>query len=317
MDYIPLERPLAELEIKIAELKRLAIMQAIDLDRDIAELENRAVELREQLFSKLTPHEVAQLSRHPKRPTTQDIISRICSRFVELHGDRNFLDDRAIVAGLGTIEGHSCAIIGHQKGRGTKDNIKRNFGMPRPEGYRKALRIMSMAERFSLPIVTFVDTPGAYPGIDAEERGQSEAIAKNIMVMSRLKVPVISLVVGEGGSGGALAIAVANRIHMLQYSIYSVISPEGCASILMNDASRAAEAAEALKLTAPYALGLKVIDTVIKEPPGGAHRDYDAVAESIKSRILLDFEELKAMSPDELRSHRSARFQSMGAYLEN
>lgn len=312
MDYIPLEKPIADLEVKIEELRRLAISQAIDLDGEIRDLESKAKELRETIFKSLTPHETAQLSRHPRRPTTLDILSVVCDSFIELHGDRNFLDDQAIVAGVAKINGMSVAVIGHQKGRNTKENIQRNFGMPRPEGYRKALRIMSMAERFGLPILTMVDTPGAYPGVGAEERGQSEAIAKNIMVMSRLRVPITTFVIGEGGSGGALAIAVANKVHMLEHSIYSVISPEGCASILMKDSARAPEAAEALKLTAKYALEFGVIDSIIPEPPGGAHRDLAAVAAAIKAQILADFAEMKQWDRDQVVKYRHEKFLRMG-----
>jgi acetyl-CoA carboxylase carboxyl transferase subunit alpha len=264
------------------------------------------------MFARLSAYETTQLSRHPRRPSTLELIATLCSDFVELHGDRNFLDDKAIVAGIAKFDGRSVAVIGHQKGRGTKDNIYRNFGMPRPEGYRKALRVMSMAERFNLPILTFIDTPGAYPGIGAEERGQSEAIAKNIMVMSRLKVPIITVVVGEGGSGGALAIGVANRVHMLQYAIYSVISPEGCASILMKDASRAPEAAEALKLTARHALELGVIDSIIDEPEGGAHRSVELTAQSIRQCWQQDLAELCKMSREELRDQRMEKFMALG-----
>lgn len=313
MDYIPLEKPIAELEMKIEELKKLAISQAINLDSEILELETKSKKLRDELFGNLSPHEVCQISRHPRRPTSLDIINRICDSFIELHGDRNFLDDQAIVSGVAKINGRSVAIMGHQKGRTTKENIIRNFGMPRPEGYRKALRIMSMAERFGIPIVTLVDTPGAYPGVGAEERGQSEAIAKNIMVMSRLRVPVVTVVLGEGGSGGALAIAVANRVHMMEYSTYSVISPEGCASILMKDASRAPEAAKALKLTADNALRLKVIDSVIPEPKGGAHRDIEQTAQRIKEQVVKDLQELCALSKEDIRSQRQERYLSMGA----
>lgn len=245
-----------------------------------------------------------------------ELMQLICSDFIELHGDRNFLEDKAIVAGLGRLGDQSCVMIGHQKGRGTKDNIERNFGMPRPEGYRKALRLMSLAERFSLPIVTFIDTPGAYPGVGAEERGQSEAIGKNIMVMSRLKVPILSFVVGEGGSGGALALGVANRVHMLQYATYSVISPEGCASILMKDSSKAAQAADALKLTAAFAKELGVIDSIIREPIGGAHRAPDLVAQEIKEQILRDWEELKNFPGEVLRQQRIEKFLAMGTVSE-
>lgn len=312
MDYIPLEKPIFDLEVKIDELRRLAVMQSINLDKEISELEGKARLLREQLFTQLTSHEVAQLSRHPKRPTTLDIIHAIADDFQELHGDRNFFDDPAMISGLATIGGRSCAVIGHQKGKGTKDNIYRNFGMPRPEGYRKALRIMNMAERFKLPIVTFVDTPGAYPGVGAEERGQSEAIAKNILVMSRLETPIVTFVIGEGGSGGALAVAVANRIHMLEFSIYSVISPEGCASILMKDASKAPEAADALKLTAKTALSLDIIDSIIKEPEGGAHRAPGELYATIKKQLLADIKELDKLSPSELKHERQQKFIKMG-----
>ena len=313
MDYIPLEKPIADLEHKIDELRRLAAVQAVNLDDEIGELEIKAQKLRKEMFSRLSAYETTQLSRHPRRPSTIELIGCLCSDFVELHGDRNFLDDKAIVSGIAKFEGRSIIVIGHQKGRGTKDNIYRNFGMPRPEGYRKALRIMNMAERFGLPIVTFIDTPGAYPGIGAEERGQSEAIAKNIMVMSRLKVPIVTFVVGEGGSGGALALGVANRVHMLQHSIYSVISPEGCASILFKDSSNAAQAAEALKLTARHALEFGIIDSIIDEPEGGAHRSVDQTALRIKARLIADLEELERLEPTELRDHRIEKYMRLGS----
>jgi acetyl-CoA carboxylase carboxyl transferase subunit alpha len=314
MEYIPLEKPIADLELKIDELRRSAAVQAVNLDDEIAELEARAQKLRREMFARLTAYETTQLSRHPRRPNALELIAALFSDFVELHGDRNFLDDKAIVAGLASFEGRSVVVIGHQKGRGTKENIYRNFGMPRPEGYRKALRVMSMAERFGLPIVTFIDTPGAYPGVGAEERGQSEAIAKNILVMSRLAVPIVAIVVGEGGSGGALALGVANRVHMLQYAVYSVISPEGCASILMKDASNAPQAAEALRLTARNALELGVIDSVLAEPEGGAHRSVDLTAAVLRKQLITDLEALSAMSPTELRDQRMNKFMSMGAF---
>ncbi len=312
MDYIPLEKPLADLELKIDELRRLAASQSINLDQEIQELEERSSNLRREMFSRLTPYEKVQLSRHPRRPNSLELINAMCSTFVELHGDRNFFDDKAIVGGLAVMDGKHMVIIGHQKGRGTKDNIFRNFGMPKPEGYRKALRLMSLAERFNLPIVTLIDTPGAYPGVGAEERGQSEAIAKNIMVMSRLKIPIVTVVVGEGGSGGALALAVANRVHMLDHSTYSVISPEGCASILMKDASKAGDAAQALKLTAQYALKLGVIDTIIKEPEGGAHRSLDLTAQAMRQQIIADLTELCTWDGNKLRDHRMEKFLAMG-----
>lgn len=312
MEYIPLEKPIADLEHKIDELRRLASVQAVNLDDEIGDLEAKAQRLRHEMFTRLTAYETTQLSRHPRRPNTLELIAALCSDFVELHGDRNFLDDKAIVSGIAKFEGRSVIVIGHQKGRGTKDNILRNFGMPRPEGYRKALRIMNMAERFGLPIVTFIDTPGAYPGVGAEERGQSEAIAKNIMVMSRLRVPIVTFVVGEGGSGGALALGVANRVHMLKHSIYSVISPEGCASILFKDAGQAPQAAEALRITASHALELGVIDSVIEEPEGGAHRSVELTAYNIRQRLKTDLDELCHSDPDELREQRLEKFMSLG-----
>jgi len=313
MEYIPLEQPIAELETKIEEMRRLSAAQSMNLDSEIRELEVRLGKLREEMFASLTAYQKVQISRHPRRPTTLELINAMCEDFVELHGDRNFLDDKSVVGGLAKLNGMPILVIGHQKGKGTKDNIYRNFGMPKPEGYRKALRMMSMAERFGIPILTFIDTPGAYPGVGAEERGQSEAIAKNIMVMSRLKVPIVTVVVGEGGSGGALALAVANRVHMLEHSVYSVISPEGCASILFKDAGKAADAADCLKLTAQYAFELGVIDSVIPEPPGGAHRGIEATAAIIKQRVCDDFVEFCKMNPDDLREHRMQKFLHMGA----
>lgn len=315
MDYVPFEKPIAELENQIDLLRRTASTQAINLDSEVDDLENRAFALRKTMFDHITPYETTQISRHPRRPTTLDLIGHMCSEFIELHGDRNFFDDKAIVGGLAKMDGHSIVIIGHQKGRGTKSNIERNFGMPKPEGYRKALRLMSLAERFNLPIVTLVDTPGAYPGVGAEERGQSEAIGKNIMVMSRLKVPIITVVVGEGGSGGALALAVANRVHMLKYATYSVISPEGCASILMKDAGQAPTAANALKLTAGPALQFGIIDSIIDEPLGGAHRGPRITANSIKECILKDIEELSKFTKVEIKEHRMDKFLAMGVVV--
>lgn len=312
MDYIPLEQPVVDLEARIDELRRLASSQSMNLDSEILDLESKATQLRREIFSKLTAYQTTQLARHPRRPNTLELIAAMCSDFIELHGDRNFLDDPAIVGGLARIDGQSVIITGHQKGRGTKDNIYRNFGMPRPEGYRKALRLMSMAERFKLPIVTFIDTPGAYPGIDAEERGQSESIAKNILVMSRMRVPIVSVVVGEGGSGGALALGVANRVHMLRHSVYSVISPEGCASILMKSAAAASQAAEALRITSEDALRLGVIDSIIDEPEGGAHRSVEMTAALIKDRVMRDLAELKKLSSEQLRDSRIDKFMKMG-----
>ncbi len=316
MEYIPLEKPIADLEAKIDELRREAGRSAVDLSREICELEAQAKVLRREMFARLTPYETTQLSRHPRRPNSLELIEGLTTDFIELHGDRNFLDDKAIVGGSAKFEGMPVVIMGHQKGRGTKDNIFRNFGMPRPEGYRKALRLMSMAERFKLPIITFIDTPGAYPGVDAEERGQSEAIAKNILVMSRLKVPIISVVVGEGGSGGALALGVANRVHMLQYATYSVISPEGCASILMKSAANSPEAADALKLTAQHALSLGIVDSIIAEPEGGAHRDQLMICDEIKKTLVKDLALLKDKAPEALRYERQEKFLSLKFFTE-
>jgi acetyl-CoA carboxylase carboxyl transferase subunit alpha len=312
IEVIPLERPLVDLETRIEDLRRLSSMQKTPLHREIADLEQKAKTLRAKIFSNLSPYETTQVARHPRRPNSLELIERIATGFIELHGDRNFLDDKSVVGGIAQIDGIPVVIVGHQKGRGTKDNIFRNFGMPRPEGYRKALRLMSMAERFRMPIVTFVDTPGAYPGVDAEERGQSEAIAKNILVMTRLKVPIVTVIVGEGGSGGALALAVANRVHMLEHGVYSVISPEGCASILMKDAQNAPKAATMLKITAKDALGLGVVDSVIKEPEGGAHRHLDDVAMSMRQIISSDLNELRNMGPEAIREHRLSKFLNMG-----
>lgn len=316
MEVIPFEKPIADLEARIDELKRIASSQLTNMDTDIADLETRAQALRRQMFSRLTAYESTQISRHPRRPNTLELIAHMMTGFIELHGDRNFLDDKSVVGGLARLDDYPVVVIGHQKGRGTKDNIFRNFGMPRPEGYRKALRLMSMAERFGLPIVTFVDTPGAFPGVDAEERGQSEAIAKNIMVMTRLRVPIVTVVVGEGGSGGALAIAVANRVFMMEHGVYSVISPEGCASILMKDSAQAARAAEMLKITASSALKMGIIDGIIQEPEGGAHRDLALSADRIKSYILKSLAELVKKSPEQLRDERFEKYIKMGAVQE-
>jgi acetyl-CoA carboxylase carboxyl transferase subunit alpha len=316
MEVIPFEKPLVDLENRIDELRRIASSQLKNVDGELAELEQKARTVREQIFSNLSPYESTQIARHPRRPNSLELINAMTTGFIELHGDRNFLDDKSIVGGLARMDDIAVMMIGHQKGRGTKDNIFRNFGMPRPEGYRKALRMMSMAERFGLPIVTLIDTPGAYPGIDAEERGQSEAIAKNIMVMTRLRVPVVSVVTGEGGSGGALAIAVANRVYMLEHGVYSVISPEGCASILMKSAAEAPRAAEMLKITAKNAMAMGVIDSIIKEPDGGAHRDLALTASRIKSQVVTALRDLQKQSPEALRDERFNKYLHMGAVLE-
>ncbi len=314
MEYIPLEKPIAVLEGQIEDLQRMAAAQSLDFSEEIKVLEEEAKRLRVHLFANLSPYERVQLSRHPNRPHTLEIIDLMLDSFIELHGDRNFDDDRSIICGVGYFKKQSVVVIGHQKGRGIKDNIERNFGMPRPEGYRKALRIMSMAERLGLPIITLIDTPGAYPGVGAEERGQAEAIGKNIMVMSRLRVPIFCIVVGEGGSGGALALGVANRIHMLQYSTYCVISAEGCASILMKDARKAAQAAEALQMTADAAVRLGIADSVIPEPLGGAHRDLRQTVENISAVLEADFATFLPMSGKELAQHRMEKFLKMGSF---
>lgn len=316
MEVIPFEKPIADLESRIDDLKRLAASQLTNMDGEIADLEQKAHALRTEMFSRLTPYECTQIARHPRRPNTMELIESMMSGFIELHGDRNFLDDKSVIGGLARIDDIPVVVIGHQKGRGTKDNIYRNFGMPRPEGYRKALRLMNLAERFGLPIVTFVDTPGAYPGIDAEERGQSEAIAKNILVMTRLRVPIVTVVVGEGGSGGALAIAVANRVYMLEHSVYSVISPEGCASILMKDAAQAPKAADMLKITAKNALKMGIVDEIIPEPEGGAHRDLSLVSSRIKSIVVKAVRELQKKSGDALKEERFQKYIKMGSVSE-
>jgi acetyl-CoA carboxylase carboxyl transferase subunit alpha len=314
---IPFEKPLVDLERRIDELRRTASSQLINVDVEIAELESKSASIRHKIFSNLTPYESTQIARHPRRPSSLELIAAMTTGFIELHGDRNFFDDKSIVGGIARMDNLPIMVIGHQKGRGTKDNIFRNFGMPRPEGYRKALRLMSLAERFKLPILTLVDTPGAYPGIDAEERGQSEAIAKNIMVMTRLKVPIVSVISGEGGSGGALAIAVANRVYMLQYGVYSVISPEGCASILMKDAAGAPRAAEMLKITAKNALEFGIIDGIIAEASGGAHRDLALTAARIKAQVMSAFRELGTKTSIQIRDERFEKYLHMGSVLEH
>jgi acetyl-CoA carboxylase carboxyl transferase subunit alpha len=286
-NFLDFEQPIADLEAKIAELGRASTGQSVNIDAEVEVLREKLRTRTAEIFTALTPWQISQLARHPQRPYTLDYLGLICDEFHELAGDRAYADDAAIVGGLARIGGRSCVVIGQQKGRDTKSKIKRNFGMPRPEGYRKALRLMKMAERFRLPLFTFIDTPGAYPGIGAEERGQSEAIARNLLEMAELKIPVICTVIGEGGSGGALAIGVGDRTLMLQYSTYSVISPEGCASILWKSADKARDAAEALGLTAPRLLEHKLIDRIVPEPLGGAHRDPATMAASLK-QVLLD-----------------------------
>ena len=305
------ERPILELENKIAELKQIG---GPSLDLEIRRLERKARQLQREVFSELSAWQKVLLSRHPLRPFTLDYVSRIIEGFIELHGDRAFRDDEAIVGGLGRFRGRSVLVLGHQKGRGTKENLKRNFGMPRPEGYRKARRLMELAARLALPILTFIDTPGAYPGIDAEERGQAEAIAKNLEVMAGLRVPIISTVIGEGGSGGALALGVADRILMLEYAVYSVISPEGCASILWKDQKKVEHAAAEMKMTAPDLHELGIADRVVREPAGGAHRDPDQAATTVADAIAEELRELER-SPEALLEARYTKYRRMGAFL--
>lgn len=313
-NYLDFEQPIAELEAKIHELRHVGTDHAINIEDEIRRLEVKCQERIETVFSGLTDWQISQLARHPDRPYTLDYISMIFERFEELCGDRGYADDPAIVGGLGELDGRSYVILGHQKGRDTKEKVRRNFGMPRPEGYRKALRLLEMAGRFGLPVVTFIDTPGAYPGVGAEERGQSEAIARNLRFMARLPVPIICNVIGEGGSGGALAIGVGDRTNMLQYSIYSVISPEGCASILWKDAERAETAAEALSLTAPKLKQLGLIDKLIKEPAGGAHRSPGDVARLIKETIVAQVNVLARKPAEELLEDRFERLSALGAF---
>ncbi len=310
------ERPLVELELRIEELRRRDAAGG-DLTREIDELEGKATRLQERIYRGLTPWQTVQLARHPRRPYTQDYIDRLVEDFVELHGDRRFSEDPAIIAGFGRIAGRSCLIAGHQKGRNTAENLRRNFGMPRPEGYRKVQRLVALAERFGRPIVTFIDTAGAYPGLGAEERGQAEAIATSLTTLAALKVPIVACVTGEGGSGGALAMGVADRVLLLQYSMYSVISPEGCATILFRDAGRASEAAESLKLTAPHLLALGIIDEIVPEPAGGAHRHPDLAAEALGETIGRHLDDLAGMTPGDLVTARAARFRGMGVYIND
>ncbi len=313
MEYLDFELPIAELEAKIESLKAVAEQDnKINLDDEIKRLEKKAQELTKKTFANLDAWQTSKMARHPNRPYTLDYIEHIFTEFDELAGDRAFADDKAIVGGIARLDGRPVMVIGHQKGRSTKEKVMRNFGMPAPEGYRKALRLMEMAERFNLPIITFIDTPGAYPGIGAEEHGQAEAIARNLREMSQLKVPVICTVIGEGGSGGALAIGVGDKVNMLQYSTYSVISPEGCASILWKSAEKASTAAEVMGLTAQRLKELKLIDEIVTEPLGGAHRDYAEMAENLKQRILTDLHELDNLDKEALLHRRYQRLMSHG-----
>ncbi len=313
-NYLDFEQPIADLEAKIQELRNASTGPAVNVDAEVHALQDKLRKRTAQIFRDLSSWQVSQLARHPARPYTLDYVRVICDEFQELAGDRAFADDKAIVGGLARIDGRPVVVIGHQKGRDTKEKIRRNFGMPKPEGYRKALRLMKLAERFGLPILTFIDTPGAWPGIDAEERGQSEAIARNLLEMAELKVPIICTVIGEGGSGGALAIGVGDCTLMLEYSTYSVISPEGCASILWKDAGKAKDAAEQLGLTAKRLHGLGLVDKVVREPTGGAHRNPRQMARRLKAVLLNELDALAQIPAAELVQRRSARLHGYGAY---
>jgi acetyl-CoA carboxylase carboxyl transferase subunit alpha len=313
-NYLDFEQPIADLEAKINELKHVGEdNESINLSDEVSRLREKSHSLTRSIFSDLSAWQVSQLARHPQRPYTLDYIKYIIDEFEEIHGDRHFADDQAIVCGIGRLEGQPVAVIGHQKGREVKEKVRRNFGMPRPEGYRKALRVMEMAERFNMPILTFIDTPGAYPGIDAEERGQSEAIAFNLAKMSKLKTPIIATVIGEGGSGGALAIGICDELLMLQYSTYSVISPEGCASILWKSAERASDAAKAMGITSERLHELGLVDQVVAEPLGGAHRDPALMAASLKQQLQASLQKLTGLADQELLEQRYQRILSYGA----
>ncbi|SET45516.1 acetyl-CoA carboxylase carboxyltransferase subunit alpha [Nitrosomonas marina] len=314
--FLDFEQSIAEFESKIEELRFAQEDSALDISAEIERLKTKSEALTKSVYAKLTPWQISQVARHPQRPYTLDYIEHIFSDFEELHGDRNFADDHAIVGGLARFNGHAVMVIGHQKGRDTREKIHRNFGMPKPEGYRKALRLMRLAEKFSIPLITFIDTPGAYPGIDAEERGQSEAIGKNLYVMAELNVPIVCIVIGEGGSGGALAIAVGDMVHMLQYATYSVISPEGCASILWKSADKAPEAAEIMGITAERLKAAHLIDSIVVEPVGGAHRNYPAMMQSVKSVIQDSLRKLQGYSGDALIEKRLERLMMYGSFKE-
>jgi acetyl-CoA carboxylase carboxyl transferase subunit alpha len=316
LNFLEFEQPIAELEAKIEELRYVGDDAEINIGEEIGRLQAKSKSLTESIFSSLNAWQISQLARHPQRPYTLDYIEHLFSDFEELHGDRAFADDPSIVGGIARLNDKPVMVIGQQKGRDTKEKVHRNFGMPRPEGYRKALRLMEMAERFKMPIVTFIDTPGAYPGVGAEERGHSEAIARNLLVMAKLRTPIVCTVVGEGGSGGALAIGVGDRVNMLQYSTYSVISPEGCASILWKSAEKASDAAEALGITSERLKELGLIDRIIEEPLGGAHRDYDAMAHQVKIALAEDIDALSRLSMDDLLAQRYQRLMSFGNFEE-
>ncbi|GGX61631.1 acetyl-CoA carboxylase carboxyl transferase subunit alpha [Saccharospirillum salsuginis] len=311
-DYLEFEQPIADLIAKIEELRLVGNRNDLNISSEIEKLNAQSVKLTEQIFSNLSSWQISQLARHPKRPYTLDYVKHIFTDWDELHGDRHYADDAAIVSGIARLDDRPVMVIGHQKGRDVKEKVRRNFGMPKPEGYRKALRMMQMAERFRMPVLTFIDTPGAYPGIGAEERGQSEAIAFNLLKMSSLRTPIIATVVGEGGSGGALAIGVGDHLNMLQYSTYSVISPEGCASILWKTAERASDAAESMGITAERLHSLGLVDNVIKEPLGGAHRDYELMAANLKKQLTQQVDELRTKPVDDLLDSRYKRLMAYG-----
>jgi acetyl-CoA carboxylase carboxyl transferase subunit alpha len=314
MFVLPFEKPIVELVEKVKALRALAASDE-RFEPELVRLEEKTSRLAREIFADLSPIQKVQLSRHASRPYTLDYVKRLFTGFIELKGDRRFADDPAIVAGLASFHGRSVVIVGHQKGRGTKENVKRNFGMPNPEGYRKAIRLYELADKFGLPILTFIDTPGAYPGIGAEERGQSEAIGAALAAMARVRVPIIATIIGEGGSGGALALGVANTVLILEFGCYSVISPEGCAAILWNDASRSEEAARQLKITAPELLHLGVVDVIVDEPTGGAHQDHDQAARLLDNALWSAFAALDSLSPEDLVEHRYRRFRALGSYL--
>jgi acetyl-CoA carboxylase carboxyl transferase subunit alpha len=310
------EKPILEIQRKIEELKKMSLESGMDLTKDIETLEQEAAEFKKELYENLNPAQKMQIARHPERPKFLDYVEYMCTDFVELHGDRVGTDDRAIVGGLAKIDGRPVMIIGTMKGKSTKENLEYNFGMPQPQGYRKALRLMKHANKFNMPIITIIDTPGAYPGISAEETGQGIAIATNLRDMAKLTVPVVAIISGEGCSGGALGLAVADRVYLLEHAYYTVISPEGCASILWRDATKSAEAAEALKITAPHLLKFGIIDGAIKEPVGGAHHNYELICEEMKNTIKTAIDELSLLSKEELKLYRYNKFRKMGKFLE-
>ncbi len=316
LNFLDFEQPIADLEAKIEELRHVDTESEINIDEEIDRLQGKSRDLTKSIFSNLSPWQIAQLARHPQRPYTLNYLDSFITDFEELHGDRSFADDSALIGGIGRLDGRPIMVIGHQKGRTTKEKLDRNFGMPRPEGYRKALRLMRLAEKFRLPILTFIDTPGAYPGVGAEERGQSEAIARNLYVMARLPVPIICSVIGEGGSGGALAIGVGDRVLMLEYSTYSVISPEGCASILWRSADKAPEAAAAMGITSRRLKELNLIDRIVDEPLGGAHRDVEETISRLKAALLEELADLDAVEPENLVEMRYKRLQGFGQFRE-